>query len=336
MDAYLPALPRFGGLPPAAAPIPCSALRPADEYARRSRAGLAYGVVAYGWWGLVPIYFKAVAHVPPLSILAHRVLWSVLFLAIVLAAQRRWQELLAIVRDRRMMLTLVASSLMVSINWLLFIYAISIEKLLQSSLAYFINPLLFFALAVIVLKERLRAAQTVAIMIAAAGVGYLTVQTGEVPWLAMGMAGSFAMYGLLRKLAPVAPLVGLTVETMLLFVPAMTVVAWQGMLDVEHGDATLSRYALLAFSGIITTVPLLAFAAAAQRLRLATIGFLQYIAPTGQFLLAVLLYDERFTGAHVVCFSCIWTGLVIFTASSVRGYREQSAMREGAVTPIPE
>jgi chloramphenicol-sensitive protein RarD len=317
-----------------------SALSPAEEHPHRARAGLGYGLIAYGWWGLVPIYFKAVAHVPPFSVLAHRVVWSVVFLALVVVGQRRLRELREVVRCRRIMRTLVASTFMVSLNWLLFIYAISIDQLLQSSLAYFINPLLFFAIAVVVLKERLRAAQVGAIVIAGAGVVYLTVRTGEVPWLALGMAGSFAVYGLLRKLAPVAPVVGLAVETMLLLPPALAVAGLQLMRDVDRGEATPGRYLLLAFSGIITTVPLLAFAAAARRLRLATIGFLQYVAPTGQFLLAVLLYGEPFTRTHAICFSCIWTGLAMFTVSSLRGYRERVARGEeiapAPVTPLPE
>ena len=322
-------------MPSAAAPVTCSALSDPDEQSGRSRAGLGYGLVAYLWWGLVPIYFKAVAHVPPFAILAHRVVWSVAFLVLVIAMQRRWHEVRDVLRSRRMMLTLVASTLMVSINWLLFIYAISIGEVLQSSLGYFINPLLFFAIAVVVLKERLRTAQVVAIAIAGTGVAYLTVRTGEVPWLALGMASSFAVYGLLRKVAPVSPLVGLTVETMLLFVPAVVVVGAHLVRDIERHEATPGRYALLAFSGIITTVPLLAFAAAAQRLRLATIGFLQYIAPTGQFLLAVFLYDEPFTRTHVICFSCIWTGLLIFMVSSVRGYRRRESELPAAAPPAP-
>lgn len=315
-------------MPPAAPSVTCSALSTTDAHAGGSRAGLGYGLIAYLWWGLVPIYFKAVAHVPPPAILAHRVVWSVLFLALIITVQRQWRTVREVLRSRRMMLTLVGSTLMVSFNWLLFIYAISIGELLQSSLAYFINPLLFFAIAVVVLKERLRVAQVVAIAIAGAGVAYLIGRSGEVPWLALGMATSFAVYGLLRKLAPVSPLVGLTVETMLLFAPALAVVGVQWFRDVQHGDATPERYALLAFSGIITTVPLLAFAAAAQRLRLAMVGFLQYIAPTGQFLLAVFLYGEPFTRTHVVCFSCIWTGLAIFSISSVRGYRLRDARRD--------
>src|SRR5215218_9670162 len=239
-----------------------------DDELRKGRLGLLYGLIAYGWWGIVPIYFKAIAHVHPVAVLAHRVVWSVFFLAIVIAVQRSWRDVLAIVRDRRMLLTLVASTVMVSINWLLFIYAITINQVLQASLAYFINPLLFVAMAVVLLKERLRPAQIVAIVIAAVGVLYMTVRAGELPWLALGMAGSFAMYGLLRKLAPVSPVVGLTVETVLLFPAALAVAGWFAVRDAAGGGMDGRTYALLFAAGIITTVPLLAFAAAARRLPL--------------------------------------------------------------------
>ncbi len=294
-----------------------------------------YGLIAYGWWGLVPIYFKAVAHVPPLAVLAHRVVWSVAFLAIIIAIQQRRREVIAVLRDRRMMLTLIGSTVMVSINWLLFIYAISVNQLLQSSLGYFINPLLFVAIAVVLLKERLRAAQVVAIVIAAAGVLYLTTHGDGVPWLALGMATSFAVYGLLRKVAQVSPVVGLTVETSLLFPAAIVVAGWYLVRDGMGGGMDARTYMLLVISGIITTVPLLAFAAAAHRLPLATMGFLQYVAPTGQFLLAVFLYEERFTRTHAISFGCIWTGLLIFSISSLREYRARGAARQDENADAP-
>ncbi|HEV2295463.1 MAG TPA: EamA family transporter RarD [Tepidisphaeraceae bacterium] len=307
----------------------------AHHHSSQARAGLAYGLIAYGWWGLVPIYFKAVAHVPPLAVLAHRVVWSVVFLVVITALQRKWRDIAAISRDRRMLLTLMGSTAMVSINWLLFIYAISMNQLLQSSLAYFINPLLFVAMAVVLLKERLRAAQVIAIVIAAAGVLYMIVLGGQVPWLALGMASSFALYGLLRKVAPVSPLVGLTVETLLLLPAALGIAAWYGVHQAASGGADETTYALLAFSGVVTTVPLLTFAAAARRLPLATIGFLQYVAPTGQFLLAVFLYGEPFTRTDAICFTCIWLGLAIFSISSLHSYRARGAAGEKATAPAP-
>jgi chloramphenicol-sensitive protein RarD len=280
---------------------------------------------AYGWWGLVPIYFKSVAHVPPLSVLAHRVVWSVFFLAIVTTAHRGWRDFRAVLRNKRTMLVLAGSTVMVSSNWLIFIYSVTYNQVLQSSLGYFISPLLFVALAVAVLRERLRGAQLVAIVIAALGVGYLVARFGQIPWIALGVALSFVLYGLLRKIAPVSPLVGLTVETMLLVPPALVVAGVQFSHDVRASAFDTPTYALLVLAGVITTVPLLAFAAAARRLPLATIGFLQYLSPTGQFLLAVLAYGEAFTRDHAISFGCIWAALGIFSLGSVRAYRARNA-----------
>lgn len=296
-----------------------------DEHSSKDlRLGLVYGVFAYSWWGLVPIYFKSVAHVPPLAVLAHRVVWSVFFLALITTVQRGWRDFRDVLRNKRTMLVLVGSTLMVSSNWLIFIYSVTYNQVLQSSLGYFISPLLFVALAVVVLRERLRGAQLVAIVIAAIGVGYLVARFGQVPWIALGVALSFVLYGLLRKIAPVSPLVGLTVETMFLLPPALVVAGTQFAHDVRASAFDMQTYALLVLAGIITTVPLLAFAAAARRLPLATIGFLQYLSPTGQFLLAVLAYGEAFTRDHAISFSCIWAALVIFSLSSVRAYRARS------------
>ena len=303
---------------------------------RDTRAGLAYGILAYGWWGLVPIYFKAVAHVPPLAVLAHRVVWSVAFLGIIIALDRwRWLAVLDAMTRRSTLLPLIGSTVMVSTNWLLFIHAVESGQVLQSSLGYFMTPLLIVAMAVVVLKERLPAMQAAAIALAAVGVAYMTVRGGQAPWLALGRAGSFATYGLLRKLVPVSPVIGLTVETSLLLPPALAIAAWQLVGDVtrESPVASPSTYGLLVLAGIITTVPLIAFAAAARRLPLTTIGFLQYLAPTGQFLLAVFLYGEPFTRTHAISFACIWAGLALFTISSVNGYRARASARAESPTP---
>jgi chloramphenicol-sensitive protein RarD len=305
-----------------------------DHSSKDLRLGLLYGLFAYGWWGLVPIYFKSVAHVAPLTVLSHRVVWSVFFLAIFTTVQRGWSDFCAVLRNKRTMLVLVGSTLMVSSNWLIFIYSVTYNQVLQSSLGYFISPLLFVALAVAVLRERLRGAQVVAIVIAALGVAYLVVRFGQIPWIALGVALSFVLYGLLRKLAPVSPLVGLTVETMLLLPPALVVAGIQFSYDLRASAFDMPTYALLVLAGIVTTVPLLAFAAAARRLPLATIGFLQYLAPTGQFLLAVLAYGEEFTRDHAVSFGCIWTALAIFSLGSLRRYRSRNVRGFDAKAPV--
>ncbi len=208
---------------------------------RRARAGLVYALIAYLWWGFVPIYFKLVAHVPPLVVLAHRVMWSVVFLAAIITLQRRWRETRVALRSRRLLLTLAGSTVFIALNWLVFIYAISTNRLLQASLGYFINPLLTVALAIIFLKERLRAAQAIALAIAAAGVIMLAVRTGQTPWLALSMALTFGCYGLLRKIAPVTPLAGLMIETTLLLPMALAVAVWHPMHD-SGGDGSMPSH----------------------------------------------------------------------------------------------
>ena len=263
---------------------------------------------------------------PALLVLAHRVVWSVVLLAVIVAVQHRWGELRETLRSRRVMLTLTCSTVAVALNWLTFIYAVSANRVLEASLGYFITPLFTVALAVIFLKERLRATQAVALAMAAVGVVLLAVRGGQVPWLALALALTFSTYGLLRKVAPVGPVIGLTVETALLLPLSVAMVGWS-LTAAARPEISTATYGWLLLAGVITTVPLLAFAAAARRLRLSTLGFLQYVGPTLQFLLAVLAYGEPFTPTHVISFSCIWAGLAIFTASSVRGYR---------AVPLPE
>jgi chloramphenicol-sensitive protein RarD len=312
---------------------------PPPHSARDVRVGVVYGIITYLAWGLVPLYFKLIAHVPSLYVLAHRVVWSVVFLAIVLAVQRRFGELRAAVRSRRLVLTLLASSALVAGNWLSFIYAISSGHVLQASLGYFILPLVAVLLGMTFLRERLRPWQAAALALATVGVFVLAVAQGAVPWVSLTMAITFAFYGLLRKIAPVSPLIGLAIETTLLLPFALLVVAWQVRTDA----ATLWvgwTFPLLMAAGVVTAVPLLWFATAARRLRLATMGFLQYIAPSCQFALAVFLYDEPFTTAHAVSFACIWTALVLYSVDAFRALRDMStASRDAAsVTPaaLPE
>ncbi len=286
------------------------------------------------------MYFKLVAHVPPVAVLAHRVVWSVVFLAVIIAIQNGWRELWTAGRSRRTMLILAGSTIAVAANWLAFIYAISTDRVLQASLGYFINPLLTVALAMIFLKERLRLTQGMAIAVAGVGVAVLTVWQREVPWLALSMALSFGVYGLLRKLAPVAPVAGLMIETSLLLPVGLVIVIWQLSHDASASgnDALLRTHPLLMLAGVVTALPLLAFAAAARRLRLTTLGFLQYVGPTCQLLLAVLLYDEPFTTVHAICFGCIWLALLIYSVGTARAYRERmTASREtgkDALAPV--
>ncbi|MCH7924245.1 MAG: EamA family transporter RarD [Planctomycetes bacterium] len=290
-----------------------------DSHRRRgqARAGVFYGLAAYLWWGLVPIYFKAVAHVPAPEVLAHRVVWAFMLLAILMRLRGKWRAAPGLLRDRRTMVTLCATTMLIALNWFVFIWAVANDKVLQASLGYFINPLVNVLLGFLFLRERLTGWQKVSVILAATGVAYLAFQGKEVPTVALVLAGSFGLYGLLRKTAKVDAILGLGVETALLLPLAIGYLAYLITTDqCRFGAVSWRTDVLLASGGIITAVPLLWFTNAARRLRLATLGFLQYIAPTGQFLLAVALYGEDFTQAHAISFGCIWTALAIYSVDA--------------------
>jgi chloramphenicol-sensitive protein RarD len=286
-----------------------------------SKRGILYGIAAYGAWGLFPLYFKAVAAVAPVEVLAHRAVWSFLVLAVLIAALGRWTELWRELRSRRLLLMLAFSTLLIAFNWLVFIYSVASGQVLQSSLGYFINPLVNVLLGVAVLRERLRPWQVVSVLLALAGVAVMAGFAGHAPWIALTLAVTFALYGLMRKVMPVDGLVSLTVETLAMMPAAL---AYLGYLAAtgqgEHNDPRL--LGLLALSGPVTTVPLLFFGAAARRLRLSTMGILQYLSPTLQFLLAVIVFREPFATAQIVTFACIWAGIAVYTADSFRAARQ--------------
>ena len=286
---------------------------------RDARIGLAYGVAAYAWWGLIPIYFKFVAHLPALGVLAHRVIWSFGFCAVLLMARRReWQDLRAALRHRNTVLLLAASAVFLASNWGVFIYAVARGLVLQSSLGYFIVPLVSIALAVIVLHERLRPWQSLSVALAVVGVGVITWERGMLPWISIVMAISWGSYALVRKIAHVTPLAGVAIETAMLTPIALAYLTIAG----TSGNALPPRdYGVLALSGIVTGLPLFWFAAAARRLRLTTLGFLQYGAPIGQFLLAVFAYGEPFGRWNLIGFAFIWSALLLYTIDSLRAYR---------------
>jgi chloramphenicol-sensitive protein RarD len=283
--------------------------------ASRSR-GLVAAVAAYLSWGMFPIYFKAVSAFPALRILAHRIVWSMLFLAILATAQRRWGELVAAFRPGRRRVY-AATTLLIAANWLLFIWAVNSGRVLESSLGYFVNPLVSVVLGAVFLHERLSRWQTAAVALAGAGVVALVVRLGAFPWVALALAATFGLYGLLRKTARIDPVVGLLVETTLLAPVALAyllALPQRGGADA-HDPGTV---ALLALSGVITPLPLIWFGTAVRSLRLATMGILQYLAPSGQFLLAVALYREPFTSTHAAAFGCIWASLALYTFDALR------------------
>lgn len=291
-----------------------------DAASARAATGVACSVGAYALWGVFPIYFKAVAAVPALEVLAHRIVWSVVLVAGLLSLQRGWPRLVRVFADRRLLLTLTASACVISVNWGVFIWAVAEGRILECSLGYYINPLVSVVLGVALLRERLRRLQWLAVAIAAIGVAIEVVSFGTLPWVALTLALSFAFYGLIRKTAPVDPVSGLFIETLLLS-PAAAI--FLGALAVQGEGAFLSQGlridVLLLLAGPITALPLLLFVAGAQRIRLTTVGLLQYIAPTGHFLLAVLVYNEPFTPVHLATFSFIWLALVIYSLSILHG-----------------
>ncbi len=306
--------------PAPAVPQATAATREAASSAPRvDMRGLAYAFGSFGLWGLSPAYWKLLVHVAPFEILAHRVVWSVLFVGALMARGARFRDLLEALRERRVLLALIATSLLISVNWITFIWAVAVGRVLETSLGYFMNPLVSVALGFLVLGERLNRAQWAAVLLAGAGVINLTWAMGVPPWLSLMLAVSFGIYGLVRKVIPVGALEGLFAETMVILPIAVGFLVW---LAFHGGGAFASgdwgTMALLVFAGPVTAIPLLLFALAARRLRLSTLGLTQYSAPTIHFILAVWAFGEAITRAHLIAFNLIWTGLAVFTADSFR------------------
>lgn len=289
-----------------------------DTTRHDSLRGLLYGVAAYAWWGFAAVYFKLVEAVPPLEILAHRIVWSMVVLLGMITVLRRWPAALAVLRDRRAILLLGASTLLIAVNWYTFIWAVTSNHMLDASLGYYINPLVNVVFGFAFFRERLRKWERVSVALAALAVAWLTISAGVVPWTALVLATSFGLYGLVRKLARVSSIEGLTVETALLLPVAIAWLLWRAHSgSLAFGSSTRIDLLLIA-AGPVTALPLLWFANAVRELRLATVGLLQYIAPTLQFTLAVLVYDEPFSGARAVAFVLIWTAVAIYSADNLR------------------
>jgi chloramphenicol-sensitive protein RarD len=279
---------------------------------------LLAAAAAYTLWGLFPLYFRQLQHVGALEIVMHRSVWALAFVLVLLAATRRFAGLAPVLREPRKLGLFALSALLLSVNWLVYVWAANHGHVIDASLGYFINPLVSVLLGYIVLRERLRSLQWLAVALAAAGVLWLTIQAGQPPWIALTLAVSFGVYGLLRKTAPLGALEGLAVETMLLApVATATLVwwTWRGESSVASGD--ISTWAWLLMSGPLTAVTLLLFAAGARGLRLATLGLMQYISPTLQFALGVWLFREPFDAARLIGFAAIWAGLALYTGEAV-------------------
>jgi chloramphenicol-sensitive protein RarD len=283
--------------------------------------GLGIAIASFLIWGLFPIYFKQLETVPVVEVLAHRVIWSVFFTAGLLTFLGRWRAVALGFASPRLIATLALSTLTISLNWGVFIWAVSNSRVLDSSLGYYINPLVSVLLGVVVLQERLRAAQWTAVALAGMGVGSEVLGHGEVPWIALTLACSFAAYGLIRKMADVDALTGLFIETLIaspVAVGYLLLAQTEGVNGfLTAGEARIT--VLLVMAGAITALPLLLFVGAARRIRLSTLGLLQYIVPTGHFLIAVYVYGEPLSQARVATFACIWIALLIYSLPSLRG-----------------
>lgn len=276
---------------------------------------------AYGLWGLLPIFFKLLHEVAPVEVVSQRVIWSLLLILGVLAARRGLGPLLSAFRDSKLLLPLAGSALFIGINWVIYVWSVNNDHVIAASLGYFLNPLVNVALGVLVLKEKLRRAQVLAIAIATLGVAIMAAAALTTLWISVLLALSFAFYGLIRKMTPVPPMAGLGVETLILTPFALAYLLWLS----AHGGISLGTNAyvtwLLIASGALTTIPLVLFAMAAHRLPMATLGLMQYLAPSLQFLCGVFLYGEKLSHGQMASFALIWLGLILFAGDSVTAAR---------------
>lgn len=294
---------------------------------RRGRAGFAFGLSAYLLWGFVALYFDYLHRrgVTADLILAYRISWCFVFLLLLASVLGQWGEVLQCARSWRSMRTLMLSTVLIAANWYAYIYAVSTHQLSQASLGYYMNPLVNVLLGVLVLGERLRRLQVAAVVIAGAGVTFLTMSSGALPWIAVTLAITFGLYGLLRKTMSAGSVVGLLIETALCTPITLAYIAWihsSAGRDLPHYP--LDVHAWLATSGIVTATPLLLFAAAARRLQLSTLGFMQYVSPTIQLLIAVLAFGEPFTPDRQITFAAIWLAVALFVFDQFRAARTRS------------
>jgi chloramphenicol-sensitive protein RarD len=300
-------------------------------------AGWAFGVAAYGLWGIIPLYFRLILHVPPLEVLAHRAVWSFLLLGLTIVALGIGSHVRAVFRDRRTLLTLAGSTLLIATNWYTYIYSVTTEQLMQASLGYYITPLANMLIGVVVLGERLRRLQIGAIVLAAAGVIVLTILRGGLPWIAVSLTVTFSLYGLLRKIARAEAMVGLFVETTLLApiaVGYLSYLTYYGRNSFTlDGPGTMS---LLVLSGLVTTVPLVCFAAAARRLRMTTLGFLQFLAPTLQAIVALTTTPEKFSEQYQWSFPLIGLAVALYLADAMWMRRRARSTEAAAEIEPPE
>ena len=286
------------------------------------KAGVLFALAAYSMWGIAPMYFKLLTSVPALEIVMHRIVWSVLVLCLLLAVRKKFGQVFNAMRDPKVIATLSISGLLLAANWLVFIWAVNNDHMLYASLGYFINPLFNVLLARFFLQESLTRLQLLAVFVALAGVAFLIFSYGQLPWVALVLATSFSIYGLLRKKVSVDSMPGLLIESCIMLPFALL---YWFIMDTTSGNMLANSFdlnATLLLAGVVTTAPLLCFTAAARRIRYTTLGLFQYIGPSLMFLLAVIHYQELLDTTRVVTFVCVWSGLLIYVYDSLRVYRK--------------
>jgi len=280
--------------------------------------GILAGIGAYTLWGLFPIYWKLLEQDPAIEILAHRMVWSLVFVAVILTLKREWRWLGEALHNRRTVVTYTLAAILLSLNWYTYIWAINAGYVVEASLGYFINPLVNFLLGVIFLGEKLRGGQVAAVILAGLGVVYLTVNNGSLPWISLVLAFSFGMYGLIKKTAALESMHGFSLETLVLFLPALVYLFYRNATGVGafiHQGVLVT--VLLILAGPVTSLPLLLFGYAARKIPLSMLGFIQYITPTMQFILGVFVYFEPFPKARLVGFCIIWLALLVYSLEGV-------------------
>lgn len=300
------------------------------------RRGYLYGLAAYAMWGFFPLYFKLLQPAGALEILSHRIVWSVLVVALLLSAMRNWRFLSRLLRNRRLLGGVSLAAVLIGLNWGTYIYAVNSDRVVETALGYFITPLVSVVLGVTTLGERLRRAQWTAVGIGALAVAVLTVDYGRPPYIALILAASFGSYGMIKKRLGLPPAEGLFVESSVLALPALAYVTWLGVrADAAFGHVSTGHTLLMVSSGAATAVPLLLFAGAANRVPLSALGILQYVAPILQFACGVLIFHEPMPPARLAGFALVWLALMIFTVDSIRRARStRAAARTGEAEPV--
>lgn len=290
------------------------------------KKGVWFALAAYGIWGLFPVYWNWLHQVPPVQLLGHRVVWSFVILALAIGLSRQWRAFRAAAGRRRVVLIYFVAAILISINWLTYLVAVHAGFVVEASLGYFVNPLISVLLGVLVLRERLRPLQWAPIGLAAVGVIYVSLAYGSIPWYAIILALSFGLYGLVKKTAPLSSIHGVTLETALMLVPALAYLLYA---EASHQGAFLhsnpTTTLLLVGAGLVTTVPLLFFGSAAQRIPLGLLGVLQYINPTLQFLLGTVVYHEPFSASRLIGFSIVWAALILYGVEGFVAFRGRQA-----------